>query len=74
MDGYALKRAKALLRKVGIIRFHELMDELGKATTYGAQSTENRQESTTTPMKGLGPVNDVYPPHAGRWPTRAYPR
>ena len=28
MDGYALKRAKALLAKVGVIRFHELMDEL----------------------------------------------
>ena len=28
MDGYALKRAKALLNRVGIIRFHELMDGL----------------------------------------------
>ena len=28
MDGYALKRAKALLAKVGIIRFHELLDQL----------------------------------------------
>jgi hypothetical protein len=54
MDGYALKRAKALLlRKVAIIRFHELMDELGKATTYGAQSTENRQESTHDADEGV---------------------
>ena len=28
MDGYALKRAKALLNRVGVIRFHELMDRL----------------------------------------------
>ena len=28
MDGYALKRAKALLNRVGIIRFHELLDGL----------------------------------------------
>ena len=26
-DGYALRRAKALLNKVGIIRFHELLDQ-----------------------------------------------
>jgi hypothetical protein len=28
MDGYALRRAKALLDKVGIIKFHDLLDEL----------------------------------------------
>jgi hypothetical protein len=28
MDGYALRRAKALLAKVGVIRFHELLDEV----------------------------------------------
>ncbi len=28
MDGYALKRAKALLNRVGVIRFHTLMDEV----------------------------------------------
>jgi hypothetical protein len=28
MDGYALKRAKALLDRVGIIRFHVLLDEM----------------------------------------------
>ena len=28
MDGHALKRAKALLNRVGITRFHELMDGL----------------------------------------------
>jgi hypothetical protein len=27
MDGYALRRVKALLNKVGIIRFHELLDQ-----------------------------------------------
>jgi hypothetical protein len=27
MDGYALRRAKALLNKVGITRFHELLDQ-----------------------------------------------
>jgi len=27
MDGYALRRAKALFNKVGIIRFHELLDQ-----------------------------------------------
>ncbi len=27
-DGYALKRARALLRRLGIIRFHTLLDEL----------------------------------------------
>ena len=27
MDGYTLRRAKALLNKVGIIRFHELLDQ-----------------------------------------------
>jgi hypothetical protein len=26
MDGYALRRAKALLNKVGIIEFHRLLD------------------------------------------------
>jgi hypothetical protein len=26
-DGYALRRAKALLDKVGVLRFHTLMDE-----------------------------------------------
>ena len=28
IDGYALRRAKALLNKVGITRFHELLDRL----------------------------------------------
>ena len=28
MDGYALKRAKTLLNRVGILRFHELMDKV----------------------------------------------
>src|SRR5687768_1562126 len=28
MDGYALKRVKALLAKVGVMRFHELMDKV----------------------------------------------
>ena len=28
MDGYALKRAKALIAKFGVIRFHELLDGL----------------------------------------------
>jgi hypothetical protein len=28
MDGYALRRAKALLAKVGIIRFHTLLDRV----------------------------------------------
>ena len=27
LDGYALRRAKALLNKVGIVRFHELLDQ-----------------------------------------------
>ena len=27
VDGYALRRAKALLNKVGIVRFHELLDQ-----------------------------------------------
>lgn len=27
MDGYALRRAKALLDKVGIVRFHELLGQ-----------------------------------------------
>ena len=27
LDGYALRRAKALLSKVGIMRFHELLDQ-----------------------------------------------
>ena len=27
LDGYALRRAKALLNKVGIVRFHTLLDE-----------------------------------------------
>jgi hypothetical protein len=27
MDGYALRRAKALLDKVGVVRFHTLLDE-----------------------------------------------
>jgi hypothetical protein len=27
MDGYALRRAKALLNKVGIIEFHVLLDQ-----------------------------------------------
>ena len=27
MDGYALRRVKALLNKVGIVRFHELLDQ-----------------------------------------------
>jgi hypothetical protein len=26
-DGYALRRAKALLNKIGIIEFHRLLDE-----------------------------------------------
>ena len=28
MDGYVLRRAKALLDKVGILRFHTLLDEV----------------------------------------------
>ena len=28
MDGYALRRAKALLAKVGTVRFHAVMDKL----------------------------------------------
>ena len=28
MDGDALKRAKALLNRAGVIRFHELMDQV----------------------------------------------
>ena len=28
LDGYALRRVKALLNKVGIIRFHELLDRV----------------------------------------------
>jgi len=28
LDGYALRRAKALLDKVGILRFHTLLDEI----------------------------------------------
>ena len=27
LDGYALRQAKALLNRVGIILFHELMDD-----------------------------------------------
>ncbi len=27
LDGYALRRAKALLNRVGIVRFHTLLDE-----------------------------------------------
>ena len=27
LDGYAVRRAKALLNKVGIVRFHELLDQ-----------------------------------------------
>ncbi len=27
LDGYALRRAEALLNKVGIVRFHELLDQ-----------------------------------------------
>ena len=27
LDGYALRRVKELLNKVGIIRFHELLDQ-----------------------------------------------
>ena len=27
LDGYALRRAKVLLNRVGIIRFHELLDQ-----------------------------------------------
>jgi hypothetical protein len=28
LDGYALRRAKALLDKVGVVRFHTILDEL----------------------------------------------
>lgn len=28
MDGYALRRAKTLLNRVGVIRFHTLLDKL----------------------------------------------
>lgn len=28
MDGYALRRVKAILKRVGVIRFHSLMDEV----------------------------------------------
>jgi len=28
MDGYELRRAKALLNKVGVIEFHRLLDEV----------------------------------------------
>jgi len=27
LDGYALRRVKALLNKVGIVRFHTLLDQ-----------------------------------------------
>lgn len=52
-DFHALKRIKPLLAKVGVIRFHELLDEFGKATASGAQSTENRQESTHNADEGV---------------------
>jgi hypothetical protein len=28
MDGYAVRRVKALLNRAGVIRFHELMDKV----------------------------------------------
>ncbi len=46
MDGYALRRAKALLRKVGIIRLHELLDELSPASLPSNQRPKKMQKST----------------------------
>jgi hypothetical protein len=39
MDGYALRRARALLKKVGIIRFHQLLTHYFCRATFGRVAT-----------------------------------
>ena len=44
MDGYALKRAKALLNRVGVIRFHQLLDEVMKSEFTVESATKEDAE------------------------------
>jgi hypothetical protein len=49
MDGYALRRAKVLLIRVGIIEFHRFLDLLWESSEQQHEKTGSEQPNAPNP-------------------------